>query len=75
MPGEVASDEVPNDQISSFRVNVFKVIFDNLKMTLKNRYGKNEELFQTLIYFDPKRFKDINNRIITINETSLKFIF
>ena len=74
MPGELASDEVPNDQISAFRVIVFRVIFDNLKMTLKTRYGKNEELFQTLAYFDPKRFKDINNRILTINETSLKFI-
>jgi hypothetical protein len=27
-----------------------------------------------LEYFDPKRFKDINNRILTINETSLKCI-
>ena len=43
-------------------------------MTLKTRYGKNKELFQTLAYFDPKRFKDINNRILTTNETSLKFI-
>ena len=74
MPGELASDEVPNDQISAFKVNVFRVIFDHLKMKLKNRYGKIKELFQILACFYPKKLKDISNRILTINETSPKFI-
>ena len=46
LPGELASDEVPNDQISAFRVNVFRVIFDNLKMTLKTRYEKMKNFFK-----------------------------
>ena len=68
MSGELLDDEVvDNDPIRLYRVQVFCIIIDKLSMAIKDWFFKNKNIFQALTFFDPNRFIDINNKILTFD--------
>lgn len=67
MSVELLDDEVvDNDPIKLYRVQVFRIIIDKL-MAIKDQFFKNKNIFQALTFFDPNRFIDINNKILTFD--------
>lgn len=64
------SGELENDSAVDFssekkcKVEVFQRISDVVYMSMRERFFKNKNLFNAMAYLDPKRFEDINNKIL-----------
>lgn len=82
LPGEKASDEPIEDSWDNYRINQFLVISDSISQGLKNRYSDhgNNELIQEMVYFHPRKFKDLSDedfnlqylsRVLKIDEFTL----
>lgn len=82
MPGESSSDEVIQDPLKSFEVNVFNVIVDSVTTGLKTRFDFSSNLlYVDLANLDPKAFpniiseglppsafKELSKKLITFDE-------
>ena len=63
--GELGNDSATNfSPEKKFKVDVFQRISDVVSMSMRERYMKNKKLFNAMAYLDPKRFNDINNKIL-----------
>lgn len=63
--GEFGNDSATNfSPEKKFKVDVFQRISDVVSMSMRERFMKNKKLFNAMAYLDPKRFNDINNKIL-----------
>lgn len=65
---ELSNDEIAgNDSLKLYRVQVFRVVFYLLSMTIENRFLKNKNIMQALKFVNPNRFMNIKNNILTFD--------
>lgn len=75
---KIQSGELGNDSATDFspekkfKIDVFQRIRDVVSMSMRERFMKNKKLFNAMAYLDPKRFNDINNKIL---DFSGKYIY
>lgn len=69
MSGEKARDESANlDSVTRYRVETFQNIMDNMLSSLERRFSQNKDLMQAFAYLDPKRFVDICNGVLNLDD-------
>lgn len=75
---KMQSGELGNDSATDFspekkfKIEVFQRISDVVSMSMRERFIKNKQLFNAMAYLDPKRFNDINNKILDFSD---KYIY
>lgn len=68
MLGEECRDEVhilnEKGATKKFEIEVYKVVVNQIRQSLTNRFSDHEVLYKEFFYFDPRNFKLINNENI-----------
>ena len=67
MPGEIISDEVPQNRLTRFRADVFRRVVDQITNSINERFSVNGELVKDTACLDPRRFKEINEKGVPDN--------
>ena len=60
MPGEVVQDEIPDDALQRFRMEVFRPVIDQITNSLTERFSANSDLIKDTACFDPNRFPELS---------------
>ena len=58
MPGEIERDERIDDPVDRYRVEVFRLVIDQIT-SIVERFSNNHELVTDTVCFDPRRFQEL----------------
>jgi len=61
MPGEQAKDSRPPDPITTFRVEVYRSVIDQITSSLEGRLIVNRAIILDTSCLDPRRLKELND--------------
>ncbi|XP_069832299.1 zinc finger MYM-type protein 1-like [Dendropsophus ebraccatus] len=74
MAGEISADERPSDEIQRFRMEVYRPIFDQILVSLTERFSENKQLVADTQFLHPRFFEDIRTDPKRVKPGSLKRI-
>lgn len=62
LPGELVEDNIINDQLQKFTVNVHNTILDTIVESMRRRFLKHRDLYTDLSCLSPTNFKEITEQ-------------
>ena len=66
MTGQKVQDEIPDDVVQRFRVEVFRRVIDQITTGITERFSTNSELIRDISCFDPSRFEELSRSSIPV---------
>ena len=67
MPGQEVQDEIADDVVQRFHIEVFRRVIDQITTGITKRFSTNSELIRDIACFDTNRFEELSKSCIPFN--------
>ena len=68
MPVQEVQDEIADDVVQRFHIEVFRRVIDQITTGITERFSTNSELIRDIACFDPNRFEELSKSGVPFND-------